>query len=199
MLFPFHLLMLFLFLGRYGEYRIPNKALNKEDHYVGHWKEGKMCGQGVYSYASGEVFEGCFQDNMRHGHGLLRSGKLTSSSPSMFIGQWVMDKKAGYGVFDDITRYCALLLSQSVQQEDNAPTPSCYFFSFSCFSTSTHTFVHVCMSVCMCVSTCLSVCMGVDMSAGSEEAEEGIGYPGGGVTSVGSCRHGYWELNLGSR
>ncbi|ELK04842.1 Alsin [Pteropus alecto] len=74
--------------GRYGEYRIPNKALNKEDHYVGHWKEGKMCGQGVYSYASGEVFEGCFQDNMRHGHGLLRSGKLTSSSPSMFIGQW---------------------------------------------------------------------------------------------------------------
>ncbi|XP_057614854.1 alsin isoform X2 [Chionomys nivalis] len=88
----------------YGEYRIPNKALNKEDHYVGHWKEGKMCGQGVYSYASGEVFEGCFQDNMRHGHGLLRSGKLTSSSPSMFIGQWVMDKKAGYGVFDDITR-----------------------------------------------------------------------------------------------
>ncbi|KAG3275002.1 ALS2, alsin Rho guanine nucleotide exchange factor, transcript variant X5 [Ictidomys tridecemlineatus] len=88
----------------YGEYRIPNKALNKEDHYVGHWKEGKMCGQGVYSYASGEVFEGCFQENMRHGHGLLRSGKLTSSSPSMFIGQWVMDKKAGYGVFDDITR-----------------------------------------------------------------------------------------------
>jgi hypothetical protein len=63
-----------------------------------------------HSYASGEVFEGCFQDNMRHGHGLLRSGKLTSSSPSMFIGQWVMDKKAGYGVFDDITRYGILLL-----------------------------------------------------------------------------------------
>lgn len=57
-----------------------------------------------YSYATGEVYEGCFQDNMRHGHGLLRSGKLTSSSPSMFIGQWTMDKKSGYGVFDDITR-----------------------------------------------------------------------------------------------
>ncbi|XP_072473393.1 alsin [Notamacropus eugenii] len=88
----------------YGEYKVPNKALNKDDHYVGYWKEGKMCGQGVYSYANGEVYEGCFQDNMRHGHGLLRSGKLTSSSPSMFIGQWVMDKKSGYGVFDDITR-----------------------------------------------------------------------------------------------
>ncbi|XP_035754976.1 alsin isoform X3 [Egretta garzetta] len=88
----------------YGEYRMPNKALNKDDHYVGYWKEGKMCGHGVYSYATGEVYEGCFQDNMRHGHGLLRSGKLTSSSPSMFIGQWTMDKKSGYGVFDDITR-----------------------------------------------------------------------------------------------
>ncbi|XP_035188209.1 alsin isoform X1 [Oxyura jamaicensis] len=88
----------------YGEYRVPNKALNKDDHYVGYWKEGKMCGHGVYSYATGEVYEGCFQDNMRHGHGLLRSGKLTSSSPSMFIGQWTMDKKSGYGVFDDITR-----------------------------------------------------------------------------------------------
>ncbi|XP_028924631.1 alsin isoform X2 [Ornithorhynchus anatinus] len=88
----------------YGEYKVPNKALNKEDHYVGYWKEGKMCGQGVYSYATGEVYEGYFQENVRHGHGLLRSGKLTSTSPSMFIGQWTMDKKAGYGVFDDITR-----------------------------------------------------------------------------------------------
>ncbi|XP_054828500.1 alsin [Eublepharis macularius] len=88
----------------HGEYKVPNKIMNKSDHYVGYWKEGKMCGQGIYSYASGEVYEGSFQDNMRHGHGLLRSGKLTSSSPSMFIGQWVMDKKTGYGVFDDITR-----------------------------------------------------------------------------------------------
>ncbi|XP_039210413.1 alsin isoform X7 [Crotalus tigris] len=88
----------------YGEYKVPNKTLKKSDHYIGFWKEGKMCGHGIYRYATGEVYEGSFQDNMRYGHGLLRSGKLTSSSPSMFIGQWVMDKKAGYGVFDDITR-----------------------------------------------------------------------------------------------
>ncbi|XP_075036244.1 alsin [Mixophyes fleayi] len=88
----------------YGEYIIPNKALKKNDRYLGLWKDGKMCGQGTFWYANGEVYEGCFQDNNRHGHGLLRSGKLTSSSPSMFIGQWVVDKKTGYGVFDDITR-----------------------------------------------------------------------------------------------
>ncbi|OCT63849.1 alsin [Xenopus laevis] len=88
----------------YGEFTIPNKALNKNDRYVGHWKDGKMCGHGTYWYANEDVYEGYFQDNMRHGHGLLRSGKLTSNSPSIFIGQWVMDKKSGYGVFDDITR-----------------------------------------------------------------------------------------------
>ncbi|KAG8432698.1 hypothetical protein GDO86_017080 [Hymenochirus boettgeri] len=88
----------------YGESRMPNKTLNKDDRHLGHWKDGKMCGHGIYWYANGDVYEGCFQDNMRHGHGLLRSGKLTSNSPSIFIGQWMMDRKTGYGVFDDITR-----------------------------------------------------------------------------------------------
>ncbi len=46
----------------------------------------------VFRYASGEIYEGFFQDNMRHGHGMLRSGKLNSTSPSVFIGQWQYDK-----------------------------------------------------------------------------------------------------------
>ncbi|KAL1021859.1 hypothetical protein UPYG_G00018960 [Umbra pygmaea] len=88
----------------FGEYIIPNKTLSKNDHYQGHWKDGKMHGLGTYKYATGELYEGFFQDNMRHGHGVLRSGTLNSSSPSVFIGQWVNDKKTGYGVYDDITR-----------------------------------------------------------------------------------------------
>ncbi|XP_034720690.1 alsin isoform X2 [Etheostoma cragini] len=88
----------------FGEFWAPNKTLNKTDHYQGHWKDGKMHGVGTYRYASGEVYDGFFQDNMRHGHGVLRSGKLNTSSPSVFIGQWLQDKKTGYGVFDDITK-----------------------------------------------------------------------------------------------
>ncbi|XP_046716127.1 alsin isoform X1 [Silurus meridionalis] len=88
----------------FGDYIVPNKTLNKSDHYQGQWKDGKMCGFGTFRYATGEVYEGSFQDNMRHGHGMLRTGKLNSTSPSVFIGQWVNDKKTGYGVFDDITR-----------------------------------------------------------------------------------------------
>uniref|UniRef100_A0A3Q1G4H7 Alsin Rho guanine nucleotide exchange factor ALS2 b n=1 Tax=Acanthochromis polyacanthus TaxID=80966 RepID=A0A3Q1G4H7_9TELE len=88
----------------FGEFVAPNKTLNKNDHYQGHWKDGKMHGLGTYRYASGEVYDGSFQDGMRHGHGMLRSGKLNTSSPSVFIGQWLQDKKTGYGVFDDITK-----------------------------------------------------------------------------------------------
>ncbi|XP_059183819.1 alsin isoform X2 [Centropristis striata] len=88
----------------FGEFLAPNKTLNKNDHYQGHWKDGKMHGLGTYRYASGEVYDGSFQDSMRHGHGMLRSGKLNTSSPSVFIGQWLNDKKTGYGVFDDITK-----------------------------------------------------------------------------------------------
>ncbi|XP_069554413.1 alsin isoform X2 [Brachyistius frenatus] len=88
----------------FGEFVAPNKTLNKNDHYQGHWKDGKMHGLGTYRYASGEVYDGSFQDGMRQGHGMLRSGKLNTSSPSVFIGQWLQDKKMGYGVFDDITK-----------------------------------------------------------------------------------------------
>lgn len=60
-----------------------------------------MC---VCRYASGEVYEGCFNDGQRHGFGMLSSGRLAKTSSSVFIGHWVHDKKTGYGVYDDITR-----------------------------------------------------------------------------------------------
>ncbi|KAM3862238.1 alsin-like [Diretmus argenteus] len=88
----------------YGECVMPNKLLNKPDHYLGHWRDGKIHGFGKYKYASGEVYEGCFYDGQRHGYGMLSSGRLARTSSSIFIGQWIHDRKTGYGVYDDITR-----------------------------------------------------------------------------------------------
>ncbi|XP_040003965.1 alsin-like isoform X1 [Xiphias gladius] len=88
----------------YGECIIPNKVLNKPESYHGHWRDGKIHGFGKYKYASGEVYEGCFCDGQRHGYGMLSSGKQVRTSSSVFIGQWVQDRKTGYGVYDDITR-----------------------------------------------------------------------------------------------
>ncbi|KAM9851347.1 alsin-like [Aulostomus maculatus] len=88
----------------YGECTIPNKLLDTPDSYQGHWREGKIHGFGKYKCASGEVYEGCFSDGQRHGYGMLSSGRLARTSSSIFVGQWVHDKKTGYGVYDDITR-----------------------------------------------------------------------------------------------
>lgn len=77
--------------------------LNKADSYQGQWKEGQIHGFGKYKYATGEVYEGCFFEGQRHGYGMLGSGRLARTSSSVFIGQWVHDRKTGYGVFDDIS------------------------------------------------------------------------------------------------
>uniref|UniRef100_A0A8C1JWX7 Alsin Rho guanine nucleotide exchange factor ALS2 a n=1 Tax=Cyprinus carpio TaxID=7962 RepID=A0A8C1JWX7_CYPCA len=89
----------------FGDFMTPNTTLNKFERYQGHWKEGKIHGFGTFWYASGEVYEGSFRDNVCHGHGMLRSGKLASpSSSSVFVGQWVQGKRTGYGVCDDFSR-----------------------------------------------------------------------------------------------
>ncbi|XP_026074542.1 alsin-like [Carassius auratus] len=89
----------------FGDFMMLNTTFNKFERYQGHWKEGKIHGVGTFWYASGEVYEGSFRDNMRHGHGMLRSGKLASpSSSSVFVGQWVQGKRTGYGVCDDFSR-----------------------------------------------------------------------------------------------
>ncbi|XP_047011887.1 alsin isoform X3 [Ictalurus punctatus] len=88
----------------FGDCMMPRQTINKYDRYKGHWKEGKMHGFGTYWYATGEVYEGLFQENLRHGHGMLSSGRLASFSSSVFVGQWVQDKKTGYGIFDNITK-----------------------------------------------------------------------------------------------
>lgn len=87
----------------YGECLMPNKAFNKADCYHGHWREGQIHGFGKFKYATGEVYEGCFFEGLRHGYGMLSSGRLARTSSSVFIGQWLHDQKTGYGVFDDIT------------------------------------------------------------------------------------------------
>lgn len=42
--FCFFIILMFSF----GEFVAPNKTHNKDDHYQGHWKDGKMHGLGTY-------------------------------------------------------------------------------------------------------------------------------------------------------
>ena len=55
-------------------------------------------------YASGDVYEGGFREGKRHGHGYLKQGKLITGLASIYIGEWVNDKKCGFGVLSDILK-----------------------------------------------------------------------------------------------
>uniref|UniRef100_A0A2K6GM62 Alsin Rho guanine nucleotide exchange factor ALS2 n=1 Tax=Propithecus coquereli TaxID=379532 RepID=A0A2K6GM62_PROCO len=104
----------------YGEYRIPNKAVNKEDHFVGHWKEGKMCGQGhsflklwILKLASkymeciqicvrGEKYMGMWQDDVCQGNGVV-----VTQFGLYYEGNFHLNKMMGNGVLlsEDDTIY----------------------------------------------------------------------------------------------
>ena len=42
---------------------------------------------------------------MRHGHGSMRSGSVSSAAATVYLGEWTNDKKCGYGVQDEILKY----------------------------------------------------------------------------------------------
>ena len=50
------------------------------------------------------MYEGYFKDGLRHGHGVFRKGRYLSSASFVYVGEWLFDKKHGYGVMDDILK-----------------------------------------------------------------------------------------------
>lgn len=81
-----------------GEYIVPGNG--GDTVFRGTWKNGKLHGLGSARYPNGNFYEGFFKDGLRDGHGILKEGRFLSSS-SIYIGQWLQDKRHGYGVLDN--------------------------------------------------------------------------------------------------
>lgn len=63
--------------------------------YIGSFKDGKIEGYGVYTYAdSGDKYEGEWKADLKHGHGTYFFGK-----GDRYSGQWYMGRKHGKGEF----------------------------------------------------------------------------------------------------
>ena len=58
--------------------------------------------RGLNRYASGDVYEGNFQDGQPHGHGTLKRGHFLTSAAHVYVGQSDSGQKNGYRVMDDI-------------------------------------------------------------------------------------------------
>ena len=60
--------------------------------YSGEFKDGKMHGQGTFTYLNGEKYVGEFKDDNLNGQ-----GTFTYSDGSKYIGAWKKSERHGYG------------------------------------------------------------------------------------------------------
>ncbi|CAK1549644.1 unnamed protein product [Leptosia nina] len=81
----------------HGKMDIPGVGI-----YEGQWKDNLQNGYGVMKYTTGDIYEGYFKDGHPHGHGIKKQGDFTSSSATIYTGEWVGGVRQGYGVMDDI-------------------------------------------------------------------------------------------------
>ena len=65
--------------------------------YEGEVREGKLDGQGVFTWPDGQRYEGEFRDGRRDGHGIL-----VDFNGNRYEGEWHNDKLNGPGVAVDI-------------------------------------------------------------------------------------------------
>jgi amyotrophic lateral sclerosis 2 protein len=70
--------------------------------FDGQWKCDKFEGHGTIIYASGDVYKGSVKEGKPHGQGVLKQGKFMGSGASVYVGEWSLGFRNGYGVLDDI-------------------------------------------------------------------------------------------------
>lgn len=81
---------------RHGRGTLWIKTKNKKyvKQYAGNWIDGKMEGQGVYSYEDGTIYKGMWYKNKRHNF-----GRLEVPNGDVFTGEWVNDVRQGQGTY----------------------------------------------------------------------------------------------------
>ncbi|KRX69454.1 Notchless -like protein 1 [Trichinella sp. T6] len=78
----------------YGEYKIVGEN-GRWQFNKGQWRAGVLSGLVFIEYSDGSSYEGYFENNVRHGHGVHRQGSI------LYVGAWQNDKRQGYGVSDE--------------------------------------------------------------------------------------------------
>ena len=65
------------------------------NRYIGYWREGKMCGAGIFTYGvEGDRYDGEFNDDKKHGKGCY-----TFANGNKYSGEFHNDKRHGNGKY----------------------------------------------------------------------------------------------------
>lgn len=55
-----------------------------------------------YRYENGDIYIGYYKDGLENGHGVRKTGRFTSSQASVYVGEWLLGQRHGYGVLSTI-------------------------------------------------------------------------------------------------
>uniref|UniRef100_A0A146M3M8 Alsin n=4 Tax=Lygus hesperus TaxID=30085 RepID=A0A146M3M8_LYGHE len=80
-----------------GRMEIPGSST-----YEGQWRDGSQNGHGVTKYDNGDVYCGYYKDGLENGHGMRKNGRFTQGQASVYVGEWLLGQKHGYGVLNNL-------------------------------------------------------------------------------------------------
>lgn len=84
--------------------QFPVTTGDARQRYEGNWFEGKMRGRGQMTYSNGSEYSGQWNNDVRDGHGTLRTFLADRGLQTVYVGDWQNDQKNGYGVQDFVVR-----------------------------------------------------------------------------------------------
>jgi hypothetical protein len=100
-----------------GKGRLDYPGTGTSQHYEGDWNEGFWSGYGQHEKANGDIYQGHFLDDIKHGLGVYRhadgkrvfdgryvmgqrvDGSMNYADGSVYKGQWYSGKRHGRGVY----------------------------------------------------------------------------------------------------
>ncbi|BES88813.1 Vacuolar sorting protein 9 (VPS9) domain [Nesidiocoris tenuis] len=81
-----------------GRLEIPNTSVCE-----GQWRDGLQNGHGVTKYENGDVYCGYYKEGFENGHGMRKNGRFTSGQASVYVGEWLLGQRHGYGVLNNLS------------------------------------------------------------------------------------------------
>jgi hypothetical protein len=83
----------------WGRYRAELAEGNKGDVLEGEWKNGRLNGQGTYTFANGDRYQGEFEDGKMHGQGTYYHLADNQSKGDRYQGAFKYNKYHGQGTY----------------------------------------------------------------------------------------------------
>jgi S1-C subfamily serine protease len=87
----------------FGHYTFSLQSDWSGDTYVGEFRDGRMSGQGTYTWSNGNKYVGEYKNNEPNGQGIFTFGPQSDLSGDKYVGEFKDGKLSGQGIYTSNT------------------------------------------------------------------------------------------------